>query len=94
MVGPALRLGVPGELTEGAAVAILESAALGALARATVICGVTTGLEASFTLPHAYHFGISLLGVAPYHYGEFQEMLSDYYVRKVYSRLRTGVMEE
>ena len=45
-----------------------------------VFCGATTGVDATFNLPHAYHFGISLLGVEPYGYDEFGEML-DYYWR-------------
>ncbi len=43
-----------------------------------VFCGTTTGAEANFLLPHAYHFGMQLLGVDPYSYVEFAEML-DYY---------------
>jgi NADPH:quinone reductase-like Zn-dependent oxidoreductase len=43
-----------------------------------VFCGTTTGTEATFNLPYAYHFGISLLGVDPYSFAEFGEML-DYY---------------
>ncbi|HEY6379493.1 MAG TPA: zinc-binding dehydrogenase [Candidatus Dormibacteraeota bacterium] len=40
-----------------------------------VFCGTTTGNQACFNLPFAYHFGISLLGVDPYRYREFDEML-------------------
>ena len=43
-----------------------------------VFCGATTGQDATFNLPYAYHFGISLLGADPYSYAEFAEML-DYY---------------
>jgi len=42
-------------------------------------CGATTGTEASFNLPYAYHFGISLLGVEPYSYADFGEMLAYYW---------------
>lgn len=44
-----------------------------------VFCGSTTGREASFDLPYAYHFGISLLGVEPYSFREFAEMLDFYW---------------
>lgn len=40
-----------------------------------VFCGTTTGVEACFNLPHAYHFGIALLGADPYRYAEFASML-------------------
>ena len=40
-----------------------------------VFCGTTTGVQACFNLPFAYHFGISFLGVDPYRYAEFEEML-------------------
>src|SRR5207237_414698 len=40
-----------------------------------VFAGTTTGMEACFNLPYAYHFGISLLGADPYRYAEFAEML-------------------
>ena len=43
-----------------------------------VFCGSTTGTDATFNLPYAYHFGIKLLGADPYSYAEFAEML-DYY---------------
>jgi NADPH:quinone reductase-like Zn-dependent oxidoreductase len=43
-----------------------------------VFCGSTTGVDATFNLPYAYHFGIKLLGADPYSYAEFAEML-DYY---------------
>jgi NADPH:quinone reductase-like Zn-dependent oxidoreductase len=43
-----------------------------------VFCGSTTGADATFNLPYAYHFGLSLLGADPYSYAEFEEML-DYY---------------
>lgn len=43
-----------------------------------VFCGSTTGVDATFNLPYAYHFGIKLLGVDPYSYAEFAAML-DYY---------------
>jgi NADPH:quinone reductase-like Zn-dependent oxidoreductase len=45
-----------------------------------VFCGTTTGTSASFDLPFAYHFGISLLGADPYRAREFGQML-DYYWR-------------
>jgi NADPH:quinone reductase-like Zn-dependent oxidoreductase len=44
-----------------------------------VFCGTTTGTEASINLPFAYHFGIKLLGVDPYSYAEFGEMLAAYW---------------
>jgi NADPH:quinone reductase-like Zn-dependent oxidoreductase len=44
-----------------------------------VFCGTTTGTEASFNLPFAYHFGIQLLGVDPYSYAEFAQMLAAYW---------------
>ena len=44
-----------------------------------VFCGVTTGSDATFNLAHAYHFGIRLLGVDPYSYAEFGEMLEYYW---------------
>jgi NADPH:quinone reductase-like Zn-dependent oxidoreductase len=43
-----------------------------------VFCGSTSGTDATFNLPHAYHFGLRLLGADPYSYAEFEEML-DYY---------------
>ncbi len=44
-----------------------------------VFCGSTTGTDATFNLPHAYHFGLSLLGVEPYSQAEFEEMLAFYW---------------
>jgi NADPH:quinone reductase-like Zn-dependent oxidoreductase len=44
-----------------------------------VFCGSTTGTEASFNLPYAYHFGIRLLGTDPYSYAEFGRMLDAYW---------------
>ena len=41
-----------------------------------VFCGTTTGEEATFNLPYAYHFGLQLLGADPYSYAEFGEMLA------------------
>jgi len=41
-----------------------------------VFCGSTTGEQATFNLPHAYHFGMQLLGADPYSYAEFAEMLA------------------
>jgi len=41
-----------------------------------VFCGTTTGDEASFNLPYAYHFGMRLLGADPYTYAEFDRMLA------------------
>jgi NADPH:quinone reductase-like Zn-dependent oxidoreductase len=40
-----------------------------------VFCGTTTGTQATFSLPFAYHFGISLLGADPYSHAEFERML-------------------
>ncbi|HKA04425.1 MAG TPA: zinc-binding dehydrogenase [Acidimicrobiales bacterium] len=44
-----------------------------------VFCGSTTGTEASFSLPYAYHFGLQLLGSDPYSYAEFGRMLDAYW---------------
>ncbi|MBO0729620.1 MAG: zinc-binding dehydrogenase [Acidimicrobiaceae bacterium] len=44
-----------------------------------VFCGTTTGTTAALDLPYAYHFGISLIGVAPYHHAEFERMLAYYW---------------
>jgi NADPH:quinone reductase-like Zn-dependent oxidoreductase len=44
-----------------------------------VFCGSTTGTEATFNLPYAYHFGIRLLGSDPYSYAEFGRMLDTYW---------------
>ena len=44
-----------------------------------VFCGTTTGSEATFLLAHAYHFGMQLLGVDPYRYVEFAEILAYYW---------------
>jgi NADPH:quinone reductase-like Zn-dependent oxidoreductase len=41
-----------------------------------VFCGTTTGRRAEFSLPYAYHFGVQILGVDPYSYAEFEEMLA------------------
>ncbi len=41
--------------------------------------GTTTGNRASFDLPYAYHFGISLVGVDPYAAEEFGRMLDFYW---------------
>ena len=43
-----------------------------------VFCGSTTGTEATFSLPYAYHFGLTMVGVDSYSYRDFEEML-DYY---------------
>jgi len=40
-----------------------------------VFCGTTTGTEATFNLPYAYHFGLRLLGADPYSFAEFGLML-------------------
>lgn len=40
-----------------------------------VFCGTTTGMQASFDLPYAYHFGIRLLGSDPYSQAEFERVL-------------------
>lgn len=44
-----------------------------------VFCGTTTGVQATFNLPHAYHFGMKLLGADPYSYAEFARMLEHYW---------------
>jgi len=44
-----------------------------------IFCGTTTGTQATFNLPHAYHFGLQLLGADPYSYAEFEEMLEYYW---------------
>jgi NADPH:quinone reductase-like Zn-dependent oxidoreductase len=44
-----------------------------------VFCGTTTGVEATFNLPYAYHFGMRILGADPYSYAEFAEMLEHYW---------------
>lgn len=44
-----------------------------------VFCGTTTGVEATFNLPYAYHFGLELRGADPYSYAEFEEMLGYYW---------------
>ena len=41
-----------------------------------VFCGTTTGLQATFDLPYAYHFGIRLLGSDPYSQAEFERVLA------------------
>lgn len=44
-----------------------------------VFCGSTSGTEATFGLPYAYHFGLRLLGVDSYSRIEFSEMLDHYW---------------
>lgn len=44
-----------------------------------VFCGTTTGVEGTFNLPHAYHFGLRILGADPYSRAEFGEMLDHYW---------------
>lgn len=44
-----------------------------------VFCGNTSGSEATFDLPYAYHFGLRLLGVDSYSRREFAEMLDHYW---------------
>ncbi|HVX22673.1 MAG TPA: zinc-binding dehydrogenase [Acidimicrobiales bacterium] len=44
-----------------------------------VFVGTTTGRRASFDLPYAYHFGISLVGADPYGAAEFGRMLDFYW---------------
>jgi NADPH:quinone reductase-like Zn-dependent oxidoreductase len=44
-----------------------------------VFCGSTTGVQATFNLPHAYHFGMRIIGADPYSYEEFGEMLAHYW---------------
>ena len=41
-----------------------------------VFCGTTTGVDATFNLAHAYHSGLSLLGVEPFSSAEFGEVLA------------------
>jgi len=61
--------------------ALFQSSLFGLRPRGRMVfCGTTTGTEATFDLPYAYHFGIQLLGADPYSYAEFAEML-DYYWR-------------
>lgn len=45
-----------------------------------VFCGATTGVEATFFLPHAYQLGMSLLGAGGYSRADFAEMLSYYWL--------------
>ncbi len=40
-----------------------------------VFCGTTTGTQATFNLPFAYHFGLRLLGSDPFSSAEFSRML-------------------
>jgi NADPH:quinone reductase-like Zn-dependent oxidoreductase len=40
-----------------------------------VFCGTTTGTDATFNLPYAYHFGLQLLGADPYSFAEFGHMI-------------------
>jgi NADPH:quinone reductase-like Zn-dependent oxidoreductase len=40
-----------------------------------VFCGTTTGTDATFNLPYAYHFGLQLLGADPYSFAEFGRMI-------------------
>jgi NADPH:quinone reductase-like Zn-dependent oxidoreductase len=44
-----------------------------------VFCGTTTGVDATFNLAHAYHSGLSLLGVEPFSSAEFAEVLEFYW---------------
>ena len=44
-----------------------------------VFCGTTTGVTASFSLPHAYHLGLRLLGADAYSSAEFAAMLADHW---------------
>jgi len=43
-----------------------------------VFCGTTTGAQATFLLPHAYHFGLKILGSDTYSRAEFARMLDSY----------------
>lgn len=54
-----------------------------------VFCGSTTGREAAIDLPYAYHFGISLLGVEPYSFAGFGEMLDFYWGERFVSVIDT-----
>jgi NADPH:quinone reductase-like Zn-dependent oxidoreductase len=44
-----------------------------------LFCGTTTGTNATIDLPYAYHFGISLIGVEPYSFRTFGQMLDFYW---------------
>ena len=44
-----------------------------------VFCGTTTGVDATFNLAHAYHSGLSLLGVEPFSSAEFADVLAFYW---------------
>ena len=44
-----------------------------------VFCGTTTGVDATFNLAHAFHSGLSLLGVEPFSGAEFAEVLAFYW---------------
>lgn len=77
------------ELTGGRGVDVALDHLGPALFQQTVYClaprgrllfvGTTTGTTASFDLPFAYHFGISLVGVDPYRAEEFAKMLDFYW---------------
>ena len=56
-----------------------------------VFCGTTTGVEATFNLPHAYHFGMRILGADPYKGPEFGEMLAYYWGGGLRAGDRLGV---
>lgn len=45
-----------------------------------VFCGTTTGPNATFALPYAYHIGARLLGSDTYSRAEFARMLDSYFV--------------
>jgi NADPH:quinone reductase-like Zn-dependent oxidoreductase len=55
-----------------------------------VFCGTTTGTDATFSLPYAYHFGLQLLGADPYSFAEFGRML-DYVLAGGFDPVIDGV---
>ena len=44
-----------------------------------VFCGTTTGVDATFNLGHAFHSGLSILGVEPFSSAEFAAVLEFYW---------------
>lgn len=77
------------ELTGGRGVDVALDHVGPALFQETLFClrprgrllfvGTTTGTRATFDLPYAYHFGITLVGVDPYRAEEFGRMLDFYW---------------
>jgi NADPH:quinone reductase-like Zn-dependent oxidoreductase len=60
--------------------ALFQASLLSLRARGRLVfCGSTSGDEATFNLPYAYHFGLRLLGSDPYSYAEFGDMLEFYW---------------